>query len=106
MNVSLSGDFLMDVRLSLNFGVKVGLSGGVDLSGVVVGVDGGDVGEGSGLGVGGVGQGLVGVRVGEAIAVSGVVSHGGNDASTGGSDERENSDKSLHFEYELLLMLQ
>merc|ERR1719468_760057 len=117
----------MDVRLGFDFGVEVGLGNGVHLAGVIVGVHVGDHGGGGddaigGIGSTGVGYGGVGVvvghggsviatgigstGVGHSGGVAGISSAGGDDAGVSGSDERENSDKSLHVEYELLLVLQ
>ena len=76
VNVGLSSDFLMDVGLSNGLFVDVGLGNGVDLSGVVVGVDGedllGSVADwGSG---GGVSEGLGGVV--QCVGCGGVLGSG------------------------------
>ncbi len=100
VHVRLSLDLLMDVGLSLDFDVlvsrvlvHVGLGSGVDLTGVVVGVHGGDSDRSAGGvsdGLGGIGQGLGGVSQG-LTGVSGSVGQG-DLTGRSGSDESKNSD--------------
>ena len=72
MHVSLSGNLIMNVGLSFDFSVEVRLGKGVDLTGVVVWVDGqnllGSIGD---WGSSGVGNGLGSIV--EGIGSSGVV---------------------------------
>merc|ERR1719220_207835 len=125
MNIGLSSDIFMNIGLGSDLGVDVGFSERVNLAGVVIRVNDGCVGNGKrGRGISG--NVLVSCRCGYGSGVCRVssrdscvwVSSVSSIASVGeGSDdsgvsfgggashgqESRKSDKSLHFEYELLL---
>ena len=93
VDVGFSFNFLMDVGFGGNFFVDVGFGSGVNLTGVVIRVYGGD-GKGSGLGIGGIGQRLGGIGVGGISGIS--IARGGyylgGGASRDGGNQGENSD--------------
>ena len=96
VDVGFSFNFLMDVGFGGNLFVDVGFGSGVNLTGVIVRVYGGD-GKGSGLGIGGVGQRLggIGVRGISSISTISVARGGyhlGGGASRDGGNQGENSD--------------
>lgn len=107
--VFLSRDLLVDVGLSRDLLVDVGLSSWVDLSGVVVGVDGGNSSDGWGTSVSnwsssvgdsnGWGNGMAYSWKTSISDMSGISGVWGSQVLAGGNGKtRKSSDKSLHFE--------
>lgn len=93
MNVGFGFDFFMNVGLSFDFLMEVRLGSGINLTGIIVRVDGGHIrGGGSGsISYGGVGC-ITSIAVSSIRITSISITSWGNNASAGSGDQRENSD--------------